>query len=67
MQSREHFLTKNKKPFSDGDVPKGAMTATANANMFKDEKNELQIVSAISDVLLGASTVTGRVSHFCHF
>uniref|UniRef100_UPI003AAD8DF6 general transcription factor II-I repeat domain-containing protein 2-like n=1 Tax=Centroberyx gerrardi TaxID=166262 RepID=UPI003AAD8DF6 len=56
-----HFLTKNKKPFSDGDVLKGAMTVIANT-LFKDEKNGPKVISALSDVQLGASTIARRVS-----
>lgn len=37
------------------------MAVIANT-LFKDKKNELKVISAISDVLLGASTVARGVS-----
>lgn len=56
-----HILTKNKKPFLDGDVLKVAMMVIANT-LFKDEKNRPKVISVLSDVQLGASTIARRVS-----
>ena len=56
-----HFLIKKKKAFSDGEVSKEAMMIIANA-VLKDEKNGTDLISTLSDVQLGASTMTRRVS-----
>lgn len=54
-----HILTKRKKAFTDGSVVKEAMTAVAEM-LFKDHKCKTEILSAFSDVQLGANTM--RVS-----
>ncbi|KAI7790228.1 hypothetical protein IRJ41_001037 [Triplophysa rosa] len=56
-----HFLIKKKKAFSDGEVFKEAMMITANT-VLKDEKNGTDLISTLSDVQLGASTMARRVS-----
>lgn len=56
-----HFLMKKKKAFSDGEVLKEAMMIIANT-VLKDEKNGTDILSTLSDVQLGASTMARRVS-----
>ncbi|XP_056912889.1 L-xylulose reductase isoform X1 [Takifugu flavidus] len=56
-----HFLIKNKKTFSDGEVFKETMMLVANT-LFKDEKHGPEVISALSDVQLGASTMARRVS-----
>ena len=56
-----HFLIKNKKTFSDGEVFKETMMLVANA-LFKDKKHGPEVISALSDVQLGASTMARRVS-----
>uniref|UniRef100_A0A3B3HZV5 Uncharacterized protein n=1 Tax=Oryzias latipes TaxID=8090 RepID=A0A3B3HZV5_ORYLA len=56
-----HFLIKNKKPFSDGEVLKEAMMLVANT-IFKDEKYAPDVISTLSDVQLGASTIARRVT-----
>ena len=56
-----HFLIKNKKTFSDGEVFKETMMIVANT-LFKDKKHGPEIISALSDVQLGASTMARRVS-----
>ena len=56
-----HFLIKKKKAFSDGEVFKEAMMIIANT-VLKDEKNGANLISTLSDVQLGASTMTRRVS-----
>ncbi|KAK3569596.1 hypothetical protein QTP86_002532 [Hemibagrus guttatus] len=56
-----HFLIKKKKAFSDGEVVKEAMMIIANT-VLKDEKNGTDLISTLSDVQLGASTMARRVS-----
>lgn len=56
-----HFLIKKKKAFSDGEVVKEAMMIIANT-VLKDEKNGTDLISTLSDVQLGASTMVRRVS-----
>ena len=56
-----HFLIKNKKTFSDGKVCKETMMLVANT-LFKDKKHGPEVISALSDVQLGASTMARRVS-----
>ena len=56
-----HFLIKKKKAFTDGEVVKEAMLLIANT-VFKDEKNGSDLISTLSDVQLGASTMARRVS-----
>ena len=58
-----HFLIKNKKTFSDWEIFKETMMLVANT-LFKDKKHGAEIISALSDVQLGASTMTRRVSFF---
>ncbi|GAA6079764.1 general transcription factor II-I repeat domain-containing protein 2A-like [Tachysurus ichikawai] len=53
--------TSNKKAFLDGEVFKEAMMIVANT-VFKDEKHGPEVISALSDVQLGASTMARRVS-----
>lgn len=55
-----NFLIKRKRPFSDGEIFKEAMMKVANT-MFKEEKNGPDIISTLSDVQLGASTMVRRV------
>ena len=55
-----HFLIKNKKTFSDGEVFKETMMVVANT-LFKDKKHGPEVISALSDVQLGASTMARRV------
>ncbi|KAK7915897.1 hypothetical protein WMY93_011658 [Mugilogobius chulae] len=56
-----NYLIKNKRAFTDGDVLKGAMMIIAET-VFKDEKNGSDVISSLSDVQLGASTVARRLS-----
>lgn len=56
-----HFLIKKKKAFSDGEVVKEAMMIIANT-VLKDEKNGTDLISTLSDVKLGSSTMVRRVS-----
>ncbi|CAL9688304.1 unnamed protein product [Knipowitschia caucasica] len=56
-----HLLAKHKKPFTDGAIVKDAMTAVAET-LFDDHKSKTEILSAISDVQLGANTVARRVT-----
>lgn len=56
-----NFLIKSKKAFSDGEVFKEAMMIVANT-VFKDEKHGPDVISALSDVQLGASTMARRIS-----
>ncbi|XP_070400503.1 general transcription factor II-I repeat domain-containing protein 2-like [Nothobranchius furzeri] len=56
-----HFLIKNKKTFSDGEVFKEAMMIIAKT-VFKDEKNGTDVISTLSNVQLGASTTVRRVT-----
>lgn len=56
-----HFLIKKKKPFSNGKVVKEAMMIIANI-VLKDKKNGTDIISTLSDVQLGASTMDRGVS-----
>ena len=56
-----HFLIKNKKSFSDGEVFKETMMLVANT-LFKDKKHGPKVISALSNVQLGASTMARRVS-----
>ncbi len=55
-----HFLAKNKKPFTDGELFKEAMTITAET-IFKDFKNKDEIKNALRSVPLGPASVTRRV------
>ena len=57
----EHFLIKKKKAFSDGEFFKEAMMIIANT-VLKDEKNGTDLSSTLTDVQLGTSTTTRRVS-----
>lgn len=54
-------MIKNKKAFSDGEVFKETMMIVANT-VLKDEKHGPEVISALSDVQLGASTMVGRVT-----
>ena len=56
-----HFLIKKKKVFSDGEVFKEAMVIDTNT-VLKDEKNGNDIISTLSNVQLGASTMARQVS-----
>lgn len=56
-----HFRIKKKKAFSDRKVVKEVMMIIANS-VLKDEKNGTDIISTLSDVQLGASTMDRRVS-----
>lgn len=56
-----HFLIKKKKAFSDREVLKEAMMIIANT-VLKDEKNGTNILSTLSDVQLGSSTMARRVT-----
>lgn len=56
-----HFLIKKKKAFSDRKVVKQAMMIIANI-VLKDKKNGTDIISTLSDVQLGASTMDRQVS-----
>ena len=56
-----HFLIKNKKTFSDGEVFKETMMLVVNT-LIKDKKHGPEVISALSDVQLGASTMARRVS-----
>lgn len=58
---KSHFLIKNKKVFSDEVVFKEAMMLVANT-IFKDEKHGPDVISALSDVQLGASMMARQVS-----
>ena len=49
------------KTFSDGEVFKETMMLVANT-LFKDKKHGPEVISALSDVQLGASTMARRVS-----
>ena len=53
-----HYLIKNKKTFSDGEIVKGALMIIAET-VFKDGSD---VISSLAEVQLGASTVTRRVS-----
>lgn len=55
-----NFLAKNKKPFTDGELFKEAMTITAKT-FFNDFKNKDEIKAAIKSFPLGPATVTRRV------
>ena len=55
-----HFLVK-KKDFTDGEVFKEVMMIVPNT-VFKDEKNRTDLIFTLSDVQLGASTMTRRLS-----
>lgn len=55
-----HFLIK-KKAFSDGEVLKEAMIIIANT-VLEDEKNGTDLISTLSDIQLGASTMAREVS-----
>ena len=59
-----HYLIKNKKTFSDGEIVKGALMIIAET-VFKDDKNGSDVISSLAEVQLGASTVTRRVSFLC--
>ena len=56
-----HCLIKNKETFLDGEVFKETIMLVANT-LFKDEKHGPEVISALSDVQLGASTMARRVS-----
>ena len=55
-----HYLTKNKETFIDGVIVKGAMSLMAES-LFRDFQNNAELVSAISDVELGANIMARRV------
>ena len=55
-----HFLVK-KKDFKDGEVFKEVMMVVANI-VLKDEKNRTDIISTLSDIQLGASTMARQLS-----
>lgn len=59
-----HILTKHKKPFTDGGMMKEAMTAMPET-LFRDHKSKAEIMSANSDVQLGANTVVRSLCAFC--
>lgn len=52
---------KKKKAFSDREVVKEAMMIITNT-VLKDEKNGTDLISTLSNVQLGASTMARRVS-----
>ncbi|XP_070402531.1 general transcription factor II-I repeat domain-containing protein 2-like [Nothobranchius furzeri] len=56
-----HFLIKNKKTFSDGEVFKEAMMIIAKT-VFKDEKNGTNVISTLSNVQLGAKQLEQDVA-----
>lgn len=55
-----HILAKHKKPFTDGELIKEAMSVTADT-LFADFKNKEDISAKIKSVPLGAPTVARRV------
>ena len=55
-----HLLAKHKKPFTDGDLFKEAMTVTAET-VCSNFKNLEDIIAAFSAVPLGPATGTRRV------
>lgn len=55
-----NVLIKNKKAFSDGKVFKETMMIVANT-VLEDEKHGPEVISALSNVQLGASTMVRRV------
>lgn len=55
-----HILAQHKKPFTDGEMIKEAMSATADV-LFADFKNKEDIKARIKSVPLGAPTVARRV------
>uniref|UniRef100_A0A8C2JL02 DUF4371 domain-containing protein n=1 Tax=Cyprinus carpio TaxID=7962 RepID=A0A8C2JL02_CYPCA len=55
-----HFLIKKKKAFSDGEVFKEAMMIIAKT-VLKDEKYGTDVISTLSYVQLGATTMVRRV------
>ena len=55
-----HLLANHKKPFTDGELMKEAMTITTNT-FFKDFRNKDDIAAALSSVPLDPATVTRRV------
>ncbi|KAK3527063.1 hypothetical protein QTP86_008646 [Hemibagrus guttatus] len=61
LPSRKDVTKRKKKAFSDGEVVKEAMMIIANT-VLKDEKNGTDLISTLSDVQLGASTMARRVS-----
>ncbi|KAM3860423.1 SCAN domain-containing protein 3-like [Diretmus argenteus] len=54
-----HLLAQHKKPFTDGELVKQAMTVTADT-LFAGYKNKDEIAAAVSRVPLGPPTVTRR-------
>ncbi|KAJ8349021.1 hypothetical protein SKAU_G00276100 [Synaphobranchus kaupii] len=54
-----HLLAQHKKPFTDGELLKQAMTVTADT-LFAGFKNKDEIAAAVSRVPLGPPTVTRR-------
>ena len=54
-------MIKNKKTFSDGEVFKETMMLVANT-LFKDKKHGPEVISALSDVQLGASMMARQMS-----
>ncbi|CAI5638895.1 unnamed protein product [Oreochromis niloticus] len=56
-----HFMIKKKKAFLDGEVFKEAMMIIAKT-VLKDEKYGNDVISTLSDVQLGATTIVRRVS-----
>ena len=61
LKANYTFFDKKKKVFSDGEVFKEAMMIIANI-VPKDEKNGTDILSTLSHVQLGASTIARRMS-----
>lgn len=55
-----HLLAQHKKPFTDGELVKQAMTVTADT-LFAGFKNKDEIAAAVSRVPLGPPTVTRRI------
>lgn len=55
------FWMRTKKAFSDREVFKEAMTITANTTS-KDAKNGSDVISTLSDVQPGSSSMVRRVS-----
>ena len=55
-----HILTKHEKPFTDGGIINEAMTMVAET-LYRDHKSKTEMLTAIADVQLGATTVARRV------
>ncbi|KAL3266499.1 hypothetical protein HHI36_010669 [Cryptolaemus montrouzieri] len=55
-----HILAKHNKPFEDGSVVKEAFIEVGNT-LFRDFKNETEIMSAIRELQLSRPTVTRRI------